>query len=128
MLRTDEDALLCDFAETYHIYDLGSLPVKTVAALAFGLRDDSRIKMIMAGLKVPVNQMLLAHIADSANYIKWTKTEAAVNNPSDPPDRLLNVIMGMPQAGDSRTCKGFKTIADFEAARAKIIRGKKHGD
>ena len=128
MLRTDEDALLCDFAETYHIYDLGSLPVKTVAALAFGLRDDSRIKMIMAGLKVPVNQMLLAHIADSANYIKWTKTEAAVNNPSDPPDRLLNVIMGIPQAGDGKTCKGFKSIADFEAARAKIIRGKKHGD
>ncbi len=128
MLRTDEDALLCDFAETYNIYDLGSLPVKTVAALAFGLREDSRIKMIMAGLKVPVNQMLLAHIADSANFIKWTKTEAAVNNPSDPPDRLLNVIMGVPQAGDSKNCKGFKTIADFEAARAKIIRGKKHGD
>ncbi len=128
MLRTDEDALLCDFAETYNIYDLGSLPVKTVAALAFGLREDSRIKMIMAGLKVPVNQMLLAHIADSANFIKWTKTEAAVNNPSDPPDRLLNVIMGVPQAGDSKNCKSFKTIADFEAARAKIIRGKKHGD
>jgi len=128
MLRTDEDALLCDFAETYNIYDLGSLPVKTVAALAFGLREDSRIKMIMAGLKVPVNQMLLVHIADSANFIKWTKTEAAVNNPSDPPDRLLNVIMGVPQAGDSKNCKGFKTIADFEAARAKIIRGKKHGD
>lgn len=128
MLRTDEDALLCDFAETYHVYDLGSLPVKTVAALAFGLRDDSRIKMIMAGLKVPVNQMLLAHIADSANFIKWTKTEAAVSNPSDPPDRLLNVIMGIPQAGDSKACKGFKSIADFEAARAKIIRGKKHGD
>lgn len=128
MLRTDEDALLCDFAETYHVYDLGSLPVKTVAALAFGLREDSRIKMIMAGLKVPVNQMLLAHIADSANYIKWTKTEAAVNNPSNPPDRLLNVIMGIPQVGDSKTCKGFKTIADFEAARARIIRGKKHGD
>lgn len=128
MLRTDEDALLCDFAETYNIYDLGSLPVKTVAALAFGLREDSRIKMIMAGLKAPVNQMLLAHIADSANFIKWTKTEAAVNNPSDPPDRLLNVIMGVPQAGDSKNCKGFKTIADFEAARAKIIRGKKHGD
>jgi hypothetical protein len=99
-----------------------------VAALAFGLREDSRIKMIMAGLKVPVNQMLLAHIADSANYIKWTKTEAAVNNPSDPPDRLLNVIMGIPQAGDSKTCKGFKSIADFEAERARIIRGKKHGD
>lgn len=128
MLRTDEDALLCDFAETYHIYDLGSLPVKTVAALAFGLRDDSRIKMIMAGLKVPVNQMLLAHIADSANYIKWTKTEAAVKNPNKPPDRLLNVIMGVPQAGSEKQCMSFKTPADFEAAWAKKTRGKKHGD
>ena len=49
MIRFDEDALICDLAETYHIYDYRSLPVKLVATLSAGLRDDSRIKLKAAG-------------------------------------------------------------------------------
>ena len=41
MIATDEDALICDFAETYHIYDYRSLDVEYAATLAYGLRDDS---------------------------------------------------------------------------------------
>lgn len=128
MLRVDEDALLCDMAETYHIYDLESLPLKTVAALAFGLRDDSRIKMKMAGAEHPADLLLLAHIADSASFIKWTKTQAAYENPTEPPDRIINTLLGIPQAGDSKACRGFRTAVDFEAVRASIIRGNRHGD
>ena len=47
MLKKDEEALICDFAETYHIYDYKRLPLTTVAALAVGLRENSRLKMAM---------------------------------------------------------------------------------
>ena len=44
MMALDEDALICDFAETYHIYNIYGMPVQYIATLAIGLRDDSRIK------------------------------------------------------------------------------------
>lgn len=37
MLAHDEDALVCDMAETYRIYDMYSLPVRMVATLALSL-------------------------------------------------------------------------------------------
>lgn len=43
MILTDEDALICDLAETYHVLDYRALPLKTAAALASGLRADARI-------------------------------------------------------------------------------------
>jgi len=43
MIATDEDALVCDLAETYHVLDYRMLPLKTAAALASGLRSDARI-------------------------------------------------------------------------------------
>lgn len=43
MYAADRDALLCDLAETYGVYDFRALPVATVAVLACGLRADSRI-------------------------------------------------------------------------------------
>lgn len=44
----DRDALLCDMAETYGVFDLRALPLQTVAVLAQGLRPDSRIMLRLA--------------------------------------------------------------------------------
>lgn len=71
MISQDRNALICDLAETYHIYDYRSLPAKLVATLAAGLRDDSRIKMKMAGLKGDPEQILLAHIFDRLGTIQY---------------------------------------------------------
>ena len=49
MVASDEDALICDFAETYHILDYKALPLKLRATLASGLRDSSRSKLILHG-------------------------------------------------------------------------------
>ena len=38
MMALDEDALVCDLAETYHIFDMYELPCLKVATLAKGLR------------------------------------------------------------------------------------------
>ena len=71
MLAADEAALICDFAETYHIYDYRSLPLKTAAALASGLGSDSRIKRKISGSKIPVNTALLAILADGVHHLIW---------------------------------------------------------
>ena len=69
MLETDEDALICDLAETYGVYDYESLPVQTVAALSIGLRGDSRIRMKLSGMKLTLTESLLAMIADNLALI-----------------------------------------------------------
>lgn len=48
MLSTDREAVICDMAETYGVFDYKTLPVPLLATLACGLRDNSRIKMRIA--------------------------------------------------------------------------------
>lgn len=77
MIATDEDALLCDMAETYHIYDMYSFPVLYIATLAKGLsyRENSRIMMSLNGLSVEIKTLLLARICDSSAINVWFQTE-----------------------------------------------------
>ena len=92
MIKTDESALICDLAETYHIYDYRSLRVKTVATFSVGLRDNSRIKMAMAGVKYSFDTLLLASILDNLNVRTWTMSENGrngVNKPKSIVDKLL---------------------------------------
>ena len=77
MIALDEDALICDFAETYHVFDYMSLPVELAATLAAGLREDSRIMLIVMGLKVDLKTLLLAHIADNTAFNVYVKTKDA---------------------------------------------------
>lgn len=60
----DEDALICDLAETYQIYDYRSLPASLVATLSAGLRDDSRIKKKLHGDKLDLKETLQASLID----------------------------------------------------------------
>lgn len=74
MLATDRDALLCDLAEVYHIFDFNALPVLTLAALSVGLRDDSRIKMKMAGINYVPPVVILASISDNLAALRYSLT------------------------------------------------------
>lgn len=71
MICSDEDSLICDFAETYHIYDYRSLPVKLVATLAAGLRDTSRIAMKTTEAKASTTNTILAIIADRLGALQY---------------------------------------------------------
>ena len=92
MVSVDEDALICDFAEVYHIYDYRSLPVKLAATYAVGLREDSRIKIKMSGIKMPFDRYLLAGIFDKINWLCWTNTKDGSNN-VNMPQRILRQIL-----------------------------------
>ena len=77
MMATDRTALICDLAETYGVLNYRELPVETLAALSAGLRENSRIKMKLAGIKVESDIMLLAAAVDRLTWIAWTKTKDA---------------------------------------------------
>lgn len=64
MMSKFPDELTCDMAETYGIFDIKRVPVKLLATLAVGLRDDSRVKMAKRGVRVDDKTLLLAQIVD----------------------------------------------------------------
>ena len=75
MVRTDETSLICDFAETYNITDYRALSLKTAAALASGLSEDSRIKMRITGQRITTKTALLAGILDRLTTLVWMQTQ-----------------------------------------------------
>ena len=70
MIRLNKDALICDLAETYQIFDYRSLPVQLVATLSAGLRDNSRIKLKAAEASVGLDTVILAAIADNLTLLR----------------------------------------------------------
>src|SRR5699024_11498629 len=76
MISLDEDALICDLAETYRIYDYRQLPLMRAAVFACGLRDDSRIKMQANDQLIPMDTLLLAGISDSLSTLVWFQTRS----------------------------------------------------
>ena len=108
MIATDEDALICDFAESYHIYDMRQFPVVYIATLAKGLRHDSRIMMAVNGLKVDLNTLLLAHIADNTAINTWFKTKDAQYGNNRPPSMIKTLTRK-----DSEIAREFVDGDDF---------------
>lgn len=124
MISADRDALLCDLAETYGIFDLKGLPVSTLAALSVGLRDDSRIKMRLSGAKATRTEILLAAAVDKLSWLCWAQTEAGRNNVSRPKS-ILSILLG--EVEQESDVVAFETIDDFESTWATLT-GVKHGE
>ena len=121
MIAFDEDALICDLAETYHIYDYRSLPVKTVATLSAGLRGDSRIRMAAAGIPAPQDTILLAAIADRVEAFRYGFTEDASKG-RNKPSLLVEALLGEEDKNKSGV-KGFSSVEEFKAALAQFETG-----
>lgn len=121
MIRTDEDALVCDLAETYGIYDYRSLPVWTVATLSCGLRDSSRIKMKMAGEVLSFERMMLVNIYDRVNWLAWAESKGAQEG-GKPPEALLGKLLGL-EKEEKKEEFVFESGEEFEKAREKLLGG-----
>lgn len=111
MLAADREALICDFAETYGIYDLQALPVSLSATLAAGLRESSRIKMKMSGTKVPKCELLLAAIVDRLSVLLWFQTKNAQNG-YNRPRSIVEVLIGDSNINDK--IQTFQTAKEYE--------------
>ena len=121
MISTDEDALVCDLAETYQIYDYKQLPLNQVAVLAYGLRDDSRIKQIMSNQIVPMETTLLASIVDRLSLSLWLQTkdgQKGVNRPASIADQLIKRDKS---ENDDKDYLVFESGEDFENYRRSLL-------
>ncbi|MBQ3429199.1 MAG: hypothetical protein IJH28_05435 [Mogibacterium sp.] len=120
MINFDEDALICDLAETYHIYDYRSLPVKLVATLSAGLRDDSRIKMSAAGVPAAQDTLLLATIADRVEAFRYGFSEDASKGTNRPISIIATIFGEKPEGRNKSGVMSFATHEEFEATLARI--------
>ena len=121
MIALDEDALVCDLAETYQIYDYKQLPLNEVAVFAYGLRDNSRIKQMMSDQIVPLETTLLANIVDRLSLSLWLQTkdgQKGVNRPASIAEMLTK---NHKEEGDKRDYLVFESGEDFENYRKALL-------
>ena len=119
MIYLDEDSLICDFAETYHILDYTALSPMLAGVLACGLKDDSRIKLLMSGQKISMDTMLRAGILDRLSVLAWQNTEDG-HKGNNVPQSVLSRILGDEREPETLS---FESGADFERYRESLIHG-----
>lgn len=117
MIKIDKDALMCDLAETYQIYDLKQLPLTKVAVFSLGLKDDSRIKMKMRNQKFDLNQILLMSVADNLKLLLWSKTKDAQKGRNRPV--LWSSLFEEPKEKKEIV---FNSGEDFEKERNRLLK------
>ena len=121
MIKLDEDALICDLAETYRIYDYRQLPPVRVAVFACGLRDDSRIKMKASGQSVPIDTLLLAGISDRLSTLVWFQTEDGQKG-KNRPISLIDLLTNR-KTESSKDVIIFNSGEDFNRQRERLLKG-----
>lgn len=123
MVRLDESALICDFAETYHVLDWRALPLQTAAVLASGLRENSRIKMKIAESEITPEMALMAGAVDRLSLLVWAQTEDAQKG-RNRPESILAMITRRDTDANRVSDSGvqvFRTAEEFEAARKRNL-------
>lgn len=117
MLNVDEDALVCDLAETYNIYNYKGLSLLMAATFSCGLRDSARIKMKISDAKVSTETLILASILDQTNFIAWSKTEDATRGYGRP-KRVVDALLGTETRRDNES---FIDADEFERVRRELL-------
>ena len=117
MLSTDEGALICDFAETYHILDFRELPARRAALLACGLGSNARIRRALSGQRVSDEELLLATVVDALHIIIW---QIGSGKAKEKPVSIVDRLMDKPSRGAG---VGFDSPEDFRAWHRTIMEG-----
>lgn len=120
MLATDEDALVCDLAETYGIYDYRSLPLSRVATFAVGLRENSRIKLKMQKAQYSLETMLLASVTDRLSTLVWIQSKDSASGQNRPKSIVAQMLCKEEQ-GD-KDIEVFDTPEAFEKRRNELLK------
>ena len=115
MVATDEDLLICDLAEIYHVYNYRALPLLTVATLCTGMGAKSRVLAKMSGLKVPVETYMRAYELDLLELLVWQNTEDGHKGNNQPNPRTANLRI------EEHNEEVFDCPEDFEAFRPSIF-------
>ena len=114
--------MICDLAETYHIYDIYSHPVEYIATLETGLRDDSRVRMKLSNMKVDPKTLILAKIADNTALNVYAKTKDAQHGRNYP----ASLVRALTEEVDKqKKPMEFNSGDEFLEAWGKIVNGKR---
>lgn len=117
MLATNEDSLICDFAQYYGIYDMESqVPCSTAAILASGLPPESRVMRKMSNSPISTTDTILAGIFDSLNNLMYMMAGKKRKKPKSLLDKLLK-----PEKRKQENVTSFSSADAFEEARRKIL-------
>lgn len=125
MIASEEDALICDFAQYYHVLNWRALPVKLAATLAAGLPPDSRSMMLLHGTTITLENQLRAIIADALNQLNW---RIAGGGRSTFPPSILTRLLGEDKEDGSGGVRTFDSSEEFEAAMRAIEGGEPRGN
>jgi hypothetical protein len=120
MIATGEDLLICDFAETYNIYDYRSLSTKKAATFASGLRADSRILRKLSGSNYGVNEMLLSILCDEVRGWHYSMTEDSQSQ-INKPQSIRELLFGAPE--EEKVSASFDSGEAFDEEWRRIING-----
>lgn len=91
LLSTQEDNLICDFAQYYGIYDMeNQVPCSTAAILTCGLPPESRVMRKMSNSPINTTDTILAGIFDSLNNLMYMMAGKKRKKPKSLLDKLLN--------------------------------------
>lgn len=118
MIAVDEDALICDLAETYGIFNHRALSVKLLATLSSGLREDSRIKMKLNNQTINTETMLFMSAVDNLKMLVWMNSKDGANNTNRPKSLLAEII-----GKTSNDVESFESGEEFEKERKKFLKG-----
>jgi len=119
MVAKCEDELICDMAETYHVYNWRELPLRTAAILASGLPENSRTIRKLSDEKVGLDTKLRAAILDQLKFLAWTKTEDCQKGRNRPKSTLEALL----KTQTNTRVIGFEESGDFLAAWKRITGG-----
>lgn len=102
----------------YGVYDYKSLPATLVATFFVGLREDSRIKMAMAGVKHSPMIMLMSMAVDALNTLVWMQSEDGRKG-ENRPSSITQILFGEQKA--EPVYEGFADGEAFEKRRTEIL-------
>lgn len=84
-----------------------------------GLRDDSRFKLKLNGMKVSIDTMMSAITCDYLAKLWWAKTEDAEHGTNKPISILSTLLDEEPK----KNTDGYDSVEEFDEARQRILKG-----
>lgn len=118
MIKCDRDMLICDIAETYHIFNIYEFSPISIARLSVGLRDNSRIKMKMANIKYEFKDILLMSVVDHLAVLTWQNTKDAQRGQNKPKSLVSKLL----EIDKNEDILSFASSSEFEKARQELLK------
>ena len=113
--------MIADLAEYYHIYNYLDHPLLRVAIFVDQLRESSRVKKKINGMKLDLNTMLLASIKDGIETVIYMFN---TDKNKKKPKFILEMLM---KEGKKEEQSIYSSGEEFEKARSSILEKIKKG-